>query len=85
MARTFPQHPAGNVTPEIARAFRVLKKLPEDYVDYKFAADAYFRIGAIYANKLNQPDSARVYYERQIETYPGIPPSKMAQEIIETL
>lgn len=31
MARTFPDRPVGNVIPEVARVFRALKALPEDW------------------------------------------------------
>lgn len=31
MARVFPDHPSGNILPEVARTFRALKALPEDW------------------------------------------------------
>lgn len=31
MARTFPDKPAGSVTPEVARVFRALKRMPDDW------------------------------------------------------
>jgi len=31
VARTFPEKPAGSATPEVARVFRALKRLPDDY------------------------------------------------------
>jgi len=31
MARTFPRQPMGNTRPEVARVFRVLKRLPDDW------------------------------------------------------
>ncbi len=96
MQHDYPEKPVGAAAQEyLARlyikydqwddAVRALKKLPEEYEEYRFAADAYFRIGAIFQNKLEQPDSARVYYEKQIDSYPGIRPSELAKRSIETL
>ena len=96
MQHDYPEKPVGAAAQEyLARlyikydqwddAVRALKKLPEEYEEYRFAADAYFRIGAIFQNKLEQPDSARVYYEKQIDSYPGIRPSDLAKRSIETL
>ena len=31
MARTFPEKQAGGVKPEVARVFRALKRLPDDW------------------------------------------------------
>lgn len=66
-------------------AVRALRKLPEDFKNFRFANDAYFRIGAIFQNRLNQADSARVYYQKQIDAYPGSRPSELAMQSIETL
>ncbi len=90
----FPEKPIGAAAQEyLARmyikyedwnnAIRALDKLAADYSRFNFAADAYYRIATIYESKLNKPDSARVYYQKQIEAYPGIAPSEMARKKIE--
>lgn len=66
-------------------AVKALKRLAEDYGDFRFAGDAYLRIGAIFQNRLNQLDSARIYYQKQIDVYPGLRPSELAMQSIETL
>ena len=57
--------------------------MAQSYSKFKFAADAYYRIAAIYEEKLSEPDSARVYYQKQMEAFPGIAPSQMAKKKIE--
>ncbi len=66
-------------------AIREITKLAEDFSGYRVASDAYLRIGAIYENELNMPDSARHYYQRQIEVFPEQKASEMAAEKIEQL
>ena len=63
-------------------AIKALRKLAEDYSDYVFAAEAYARIAAIFEERLDMPDSAQVYYQKQIETYPNHAVSKAVQKKI---
>lgn len=46
---------------------RVLEKYPESADNYK----AIFLIGFVFSEKLNQPDSARIQFEKVIHDYPN--------------
>ena len=63
-------------------AVKALRKLAEDYSDYVFATEAYARMAAIFEEKLDMPDSAQVYYKKQVETYPNHVVSKAVQKKI---
>ncbi len=48
----------------------ILKQLPLEYPNSPFAAKALYMIAWTYANRLENPDTARVYYQRLVDTYP---------------
>ncbi len=48
----------------------ILKQLPSDYPNSPFAAKALYTIAWTYANRLENPDTARVYYQRLVDSYP---------------
>jgi len=67
------------------QAIGAIQELARDFQGYRVAGDAYLRIGAIYENELNMPDSARYYYQQQIDMFPEQKASRIAQEKIEQL
>ncbi len=48
----------------------ILKQLSSDYPNTPFAAKALYTIAWTYANRLENPDTARVYYQRLVDSYP---------------
>jgi tetratricopeptide (TPR) repeat protein len=57
-----------------------LNRLVDQFSGYKFALDAYARIGAIYEIQLKMLDSAKFYYNKQADAYPDITVSRTAKE-----
>jgi TolA-binding protein len=52
------------------RAIKYYRKSAEGYPDQKDAENALMMIGFIYANELNNPDSAKLAYEEFLKNYP---------------
>lgn len=48
----------------------ILRRLPLDYPNSPVAARALYTIAWTHANRLENPDSARVYYQRLVDDYP---------------
>ena len=49
------------------------------------AEPALFMIGFIHGNELNQPDSAKIYYQKFVDKYPGSNLAKSARMELQTL
>lgn len=60
-------------------------KFRNEYPDEKRTADATFIMGFIYANHLQQPDSASLYYQEMIVKYPDHQLTPAAQAEIRNL
>lgn len=59
---------AGGVNPP--GRLDILRQLPLEYPNSPFAARALYTIAWTYANRLENPDSARVYYQKLVDGYP---------------
>jgi tetratricopeptide (TPR) repeat protein len=68
----------GGATP--SGYLEILKQLPLEFPDSPFAAKALYTIAWTYANRLENPDTARVYYQRLADSYPLTEFAEIASE-----
>lgn len=61
-------------------AIEEFSKVPERFPTDPKVADALYRVGLIYLDELGQPEEARRYLERVVNTYPESAPAALAEE-----
>ena len=66
-------------------AVDALKEMLRKYPDYRVSNNALFQIASIFDLRLDMPDSAKHYYQKQIDTYPDVPVSRKAKEKLQQL
>lgn len=69
---------AGGVNP--SGYLDILRELPAEYPNSPFAARALYTIAWTLANRLENPDSARVYYQQLVDGYPLTEFAELASE-----
>ena len=61
----------------------ILRQLPLEYPNSPFAARALYTVAWTYANRLENPDSARVYYQKLVDGYPLTEFAELASKSLE--